>query len=213
MLDVSEKAIKNRCPHCDPDSFALKHPLKETKRFWIVCDVHPIVEGHVLIIPKKHLSCVGEYDDNFFSEFQNHFNDFSKFLAKTYGTVATFEHGKIGQTVFHSHVHLFPYQGKLTEIIPEGKKYLFKLENLSELKDRFQRDGQYLFFSIGKDMWTVDLQLGGPRFFRDRFSKALGVTERGNWKEMHADKELMKKAKKDIENLKKNWEVYSNSEI
>lgn len=206
MLDFSEKQIRKNCPHCNPRSFALKDLLKETKNFWVVCDVHPLCEGHILIVPKYHLSCVGAYDNELLKEFSQLYYDFSKFIKRCYGSISAFEHGKIGQTVFHAHTHLLPYKSKVENIIPEGKDKLTKLDSLLTLKDVFKRDDKYLFFSIGQKLWIVDLSLGEPRFFRDRFAKALGVPERGNWKKMHANKSIMNKANKEIKQLKKCWQ-------
>lgn len=210
MLDLTEKGIKKDCPHCNPKSFALKHILKETNLFWVVCDVHPLVEGHILIIPKKHLSCVGEYDKKFLEEFDYLYSTFCTFVKDEYGSISSFEHGKIGQTVFHSHVHLLPYKGSVDKIVPEGKQYLNNIDNISALKDIFKEYSKYLFFSIGNRMWIVDFKIGRPRFFRDRFARALSAPERGNWKEMHQDKNIMSQAIVDIENLKNRWKKYNS---
>ena len=101
---------------------------------------------------------------------------------------------------------MLPYKGGLETIIPEGRDKLTKLNKLSDLKDVFKRDNQYLFFSIEKKLWIVDLSLGEPRFFRDRFAKALGIPERGNWKQMHSNKQIMARANKEIEMLEKHWQ-------
>jgi len=193
------------CPHCEIDSFALIHPLEETKNFWIVCDAHPLVEGHILIIPKNHISCIGKYNEKLFNEFLLLYKKVYDFVIKTYGSVCVFEHGIIGQTVFHSHVHFLSFNGKEEQIIPEGKSFLFPLEKIHNLKDIFIKNNQYLFFSIEDRMWTVDCKIGKPRFFRDRFANALNVSERGNWREMEENKVLMKKANKEINNLEKLW--------
>lgn len=206
MEDFSEQNIKKDCPHCNPNSFALKHPLFETRHFWVVCDDHPLVEGHILIIPKKHLSCVGAYPKNLFKEFVKLYNQCLDFVRNQYGSVASFEHGIIGQTVFHSHVHLFPYKGDELAIIPEGKDKLKRINNISQLRKIFTKDGQYLFFSIQNRLWVVDVSLGKPRFFRDRFAKALGRLERGDWKKMHQNKKIMAEVSQEIHNLKKRWQ-------
>lgn len=206
MTSFSKKNIKLDCPHCNKNSFAFKNPLKETENFWIVCDVYPLVEGHILIIPKKHFSSVGEYPENIYQEFISLYKFFSDFIKKEYGSIATFEHGKIGQTVFHSHVHLLPYSGQSEIIIPEGKKFIKSIKNLNSLKNFFEKDGKYLFFSIGKNMWLVDTKLGIPGFFRDRFAIALGNRNRGNWKKMHNNKNIMKKANEEIKTLNKKYE-------
>lgn len=209
MNDFSEERIRENCPHCDPNSFALKFPLKETKNFWVVCDVHPLVEGHVLIIPKKHFSCIGEYNEVFYNEFLSLFDEFSSFIKKTYGSVGTFEHGKIGQTVFHSHVHILPFNGVPLDIVIEGEKYLIPFEDFSFLKSVYKKEDKYLYFSIGDKKWIVDADLGVPRFFRDRFAKALGVVNKGNWKEMDSNNEVMKKAEIEIKNLQDKYREYS----
>ncbi|MBU1000029.1 HIT domain-containing protein [Patescibacteria group bacterium] len=61
----------------------------------MVCDANPVVGGHILIIPKSHLSCIGEYSKNLFKEFLNLYKKVSEFLLKAYGSVSTFEHGKL----------------------------------------------------------------------------------------------------------------------
>lgn len=106
-----------------------------------------------------------------------------------------------------SHVHLLPFKDEAGEIVAEDK--LTRIRNLSDLKGVFEREGKYLFFSIGDDSWTVDLALGEPRFFRDRFARALGVSERGNWKEIHSDKKIMSIANEEIMRLEKRWKKYT----
>ena len=205
MLDFSEENIKKHCPHCGPETFAFSHPLKQTENFWVICDVHPLGEGHILIMPKKHLSCVGEYSEVIYQEFKKLYTEVTDFLKKEHGLVSSFEHGKIGQTVFHSHVHLLPFSGKSGQIVPEGEDKLTKISGIDDLRKIFLEQGKYLFFSIGDKSWTVDPALSAPGFFRDRFARALGNPERGNWKEMRQDKHTMKRATDEIMRLEKEW--------
>jgi len=207
--DFSEEAIRTNCPHCDLNSTAYTYLLERTDNFSIVCDANPIVEGHILIIPKTHVSCIGEYSEELFKEFMELDKKVSQFVSSEYGYVSSFEHGVFGQTVFHSHVHYIPFNGKPTDIIPEGEDKLTKIQSLDELKPFLKKDGGYLFFSIGKDQWVVDPQIAAPRFFRDRFAKALGRPERGNWKAMRANEELMKESQKDGLNTQTKWKSHS----
>lgn len=208
MEDFSKRNLRKHCPNCDPKSYAFRHPLFQTNNFFIVCDVFPIIEGHLLIIPKDHVSCIGQYSSELYSEFFKLYQQLSHFLLKEYQFLSTFEHGKFGQTVYHSHIHLLPYKGSPFEIIPEGESNLNKFDDLSELKKIYQKDGGYLFFSIGNDQWIVDKTLTAPRFFRDRFANALGRPERGNWKKMSKNKDLLKIADKENKNTKKRWIKY-----
>ena len=206
---MSERAIDPSCPHCNQQSFALEHPLITTDNFYVVCDVHPLTEGHILIIPKWHLSCAGEFDDELFTEFEGLYRQFTTFIKGTYGNVSTFEHGKIGQTIPHAHVQILPFAGTPHAIVPEGAGRLQKLHDLADVRVAYKNQGQYLFFSIGDSMWVVDIRLGVPRFFRDRFAKALGHAERGDWKKMQQNTHLMNSARTEIEALKKKWDRYN----
>ncbi len=193
------------CPHCQPDSFALKHPLIETKHFRVVCDVHPLCEGHILIIPRDHYSCVGELPMPLFEEFSLLYRQAHSFLSKTYGQTCAFEHGKIGQTVFHCHVHLLPCRAKLSDIVPEGMKYIETLSSLSSLRSIFAKEGHYLFVAIDGKSYTVDTSLAVPRLFRDRFARALGNAGRGDWKAMKQNRVLMEEGSKEMQRLKVKW--------
>ena len=83
--------------------------------------------------------------------------------------------------------------------MPEGEKYLTKIEKLEELREIYEKEEKFLFFSVGEEKWVVNTTLAAPRFFRDRFAKALGKPELGNWKEMHQNKELMQEGAENIE--------------
>jgi diadenosine tetraphosphate (Ap4A) HIT family hydrolase len=203
MEDLSEQAIKANCPHCKITSQAFTYILEQTENFYIVCDAHPLAEGHILIIPKRHISCVGNCPEYLFEEFLRLNEKVSDFLEKEYGSVSSFEHGILGQTVFHSHIHYLPFTGKAIDIVPENK--LKGIKTLFELKDLLKIDGGYLFFSLGDILFVVDKDISAPRFFRDRFAIALNRPERGNWKKMHANLDLMKKVKKENKNTQEKW--------
>lgn len=47
-----------------------------------------------------------------------------------------------------------------------------------------------------------------PRFFRDRFAKALGVPERGNWKAMRDSKEMMQTVTDMCGATQQKWKSY-----
>lgn len=212
--DFSEQNIKTNCPHCDTKSHVFEFPLEKITKpnnFYILCDPNPIVEGHTLVIPKAHLSCIGEYGDELMSELYNIDTTMRDFLAKSYGSVAVFEHGIFGQTVFHSHIHYLPFTGSPTDIVPEGTDNLTRLSGLEDLKALYKKDGGYLYMSIGSDMYAVNPNLQAPRFFRDRFAKALGRPDLGNWKAMRENEDLLKQAKATCLATQQKWQEYTTS--
>jgi len=202
---LSEEYILRHCPHCDPASDAFTSLLLETEHFRVVCDHHPLTEGHLLIVPKTHISCIGAFPSPLFGEFTKMYAQAAAFIRDQYGDVSAFEHGNIGQTVFHSHIHLLSFRGEPAAIVPEGLRHCVPLLSLEDLTGIFGRGGQYLFFALGDRMWTVDTALAAPRFFRDRFAAALGNTERGNWKTMHEDAGLMTAGAKENARAMAKW--------
>jgi len=190
----------SECDHCNRSSQAYRYPLLETHNFTIVCDAHPLIEGHILIIPKDHISCVGSFSSKLYSEFIELYKKCSHFIKEIYGYVSSFEHGVMGQTVFHAHVHLLPFIGNPERIVPEGSKKLFNLSNISEVKKFYEKEKKF--------SWVVDTSIGAPRFFRDRFAKALCVPERGNWKTMSEDIQYMKKVEKENTSVVDKWNIY-----
>lgn len=206
MEDLSESNIRANCPHCHEDSQAFKYPLGQTKNFHIVCDAHPLTTPHVLIIPKEHLASIAGYSDELLEEFKVVYDRVAHgYISMNYGSVASFEHGVFGQTVFHSHVHLLPFTGKAANIVPEGEQHLRSLDTFEKLRELLRDENGYLFFSIDDEKWTVDPSLKAPRFFRDRFANALGCPERANWKEVHANPKLMAEIDKENTLVQQEW--------
>lgn len=191
--------LENSCPHCDSKGWAFKYLLTQSRYFNILCDVHPLVEGHLLIIPQRHTRCAGEYTAEEWNDFKDVYQQTREWVYRKFGSVATFEHGKIGQTVFHSHIHILPFQGSPEQIVPEGNDKCRSLQGIEELAHIFQQEGHYLYFSIDQQQWVVDISLGAPRFFRDRFAKALGCPQRADWKATSKDPYLMALGKKENE--------------
>jgi len=157
----------NNCAHC-PDGIGLKHPLYNDDLFWVVCDVHPLTEGHILIIPKAHISTMGSLSDEAFEKYTELYEKVKLFIKTCYGEVGIFEHGVIGQTVFHAHTHFLPFNFNTNKIIPD-EKALSKISSLDEMKNEFIQKQKYLFFENKNQKWLVNTSLGYPRFFRDIF--------------------------------------------
>lgn len=189
------------CPFCDPSSGVHAHLLEERKYFRILCERHPLTPGHILVVSKSHFSCIGEYPAPVFNEFQRIFSQLTAFLNREYGAVCVFERGRIQRAIFHSHVHFLPFQGRPDQIVTEGWKHVAPLHSLEQLRYAFEEDNGYLFFALKDKLWLADPNIGAPRFFRERIARALGTPEKGNWKGMAKDENLMTEAAADIRKL------------
>ena len=87
----------------------ISYILKETPNFLLAADHAPLVEGHTLIIPKEHHACYGEVPSNLDAELFSLKNEIQRFFTHCYAPVVFWEHGIFKQTVFHAHLHCFPW--------------------------------------------------------------------------------------------------------
>ncbi len=120
------------CPFCNVNDSAI---ILESKYSFAVYDKFPVNKGHLLIIPKSHIS-------NYFALTQNEKNDIwkltdkaSEFLTEKYSpsgfNIGINVNKSAGQTIPHVHIHLIPrYKndakdptGGVRGVIPEKQKY------------------------------------------------------------------------------------------
>jgi 8-oxo-dGTP diphosphatase len=102
--------VPEGCPFCREAAIAAG-VLTETTQFVVVCDRAPLVPGHLLIIPRPHLSCYGALPRPLYAEFRALKTRVAEFLAEAYGPPLFFEHGLASQTVPHAHLHAVPTNG------------------------------------------------------------------------------------------------------
>ncbi|WP_374166423.1 HIT family protein [Arcticibacter sp. MXS-1] len=83
------------------------HKVAEDERFLAFLDINPLVEGHVLVIPKKEVDYIFDLDDDTFSGLHT----FSKKVAVAIRKVIPCERvgvAVIGLEIPHAHIHLVP---------------------------------------------------------------------------------------------------------
>jgi len=195
--------FEKNCAHC-PGGIGLQFPLYSDDLFLTVCDVHPLTEGHILLITKKHVLAMGALSNSAFARYQKLYKKIKTFIMNNYGQVGIFEHGVSGQTVPHAHTHFLPFNHSTEEIIPD-QHALRPVANLSEIRNEFLKNKEYLFLENRDRMWLVKTKLSYPRFFREIFAKLLKADSRADWKKAEDNKKLMEKFSADIFALKNKW--------
>ena len=110
--------------------------------------------------------------------------------------VTIFEHGIVGQTVKHAHLHLLPMLVNLTQKIRDafpGSEFE-ELQYATHLQELYsKRQEPYLFWIVpnSKSMvcWNPPAP---PQYLRLIIAELLGYPERGNWRNMdpELDKQL-----------------------
>lgn len=83
--------------------------LQETPHFLLAADHAPLVEGHLLVIPRDHYACYGDVPATLDEELFAIKDELRQFYAQYYAPVVFWEHGVFRQTVFHAHLHCFPW--------------------------------------------------------------------------------------------------------
>lgn len=104
--EVTPPLADPRCPFCARQM--LSQVLTETPHFYVLVDHAPLVEGHILTIPKAHYACYGAIPGAYDAELLTLKGVVRDFLAATYREPTFFEHGVFHQTVYHAHLHAFP---------------------------------------------------------------------------------------------------------
>ncbi len=104
-LDVEVNGTN--CAFCQRGE--ISHVLKETPNFRLAADHAPLVEGHLLVIPKQHYTCYGDVPAEFDAELTTLKQEVQAFFARYYAPAVFWEHGVFRQTVFHAHLHCFPF--------------------------------------------------------------------------------------------------------
>jgi histidine triad (HIT) family protein len=98
MASIFSRIVKGEIP-C--------YKIAENENFLAFLDIHPLVEGHTLVIPKKEVDYIFDLDDETYSGLMK----FSKYVAA--GIKKAISCNRVGVTVIglevpHAHVHLIP---------------------------------------------------------------------------------------------------------
>jgi len=145
--------------------------------------------GYLLLIPQKHTSCLGMLNKAQAHHLDLLTNDLLQELEDEYQQPVTFfEHGIVGQTINHAHLHMFPAKINLKKQIeldfPNSKIEAVESFSLFRKKYRGLRL-PYLLWSTPKNetlvCWNPPAK---PEYLRLLTAKILGVPERGSWKDM-----------------------------
>lgn len=165
--------------------------IEETKNFLLVHDGYPLIEGHLLIIPKKHFRCFLEVDTKLIKELVKLKKKTISFLTKYYYKPILFEHGITGQTILHAHLHLLPTEKSiLSETKEKGKAMkIFEIP--------------YLYYKENKEYYFQPKAKIPPGFLHTTFAKKLKRPIKGLERAKNLDKWLL--------SVKSKWTKWSRN--
>ena len=111
--------MANNCPFCDIKQFE-EQLIAEVDGFYIIATLGQITDGgYVLLFPKEHILCMGALAREQNLKVLKISREISQILTCEYNQaqalywssvwpVTLFEHGIVGQTVKHAHLHILP---------------------------------------------------------------------------------------------------------
>ena len=139
---LDTEAIDTNCAFCLRSNFAT-NILKETDAFFIVTDHAPLVEGHILILPKRHFACYGVVPAELDAELLALKREVQDFFAGYYAPVVFWEHGIFRQTVFHAHLHCFPFGA--TEYDATKTLHSLVVQSQDDVRAWYAMHGHYFY--------------------------------------------------------------------
>lgn len=131
------------CPFCD-DHRLEPQIVAETRGFYLVADLHPLREGHLLIIPREHLPCYGALPEDQDAEFLRLKSEVSQFLAREYAPPVFLEHGVAGQSVKHAHLHAIPGASGILAAVAPGRESM-EAKGPADVRAWYADRGPYLY--------------------------------------------------------------------
>lgn len=185
------------CVFCDRSKFE-ERLCGETKDFWIIATLGQITDGgYVLLVPKRHVECIGAMEVPEIDLLMTAGEQIWYALSSEYQApaITIFEHGIVGQSIKHAHIHFIPEVCNLTEKVqndfPENQ--IVRVNFVHGLQDLYKKKPEpYLFWIDVSLMANVCWNPPAPpQYLRVVVAEALGVPERANWRTM--DPELDRK--------------------
>lgn len=189
--------MSDNCAFCDRSKFE-ERIIAEDDHFYLIATLGQISDGgYVLIVPKRHVPCLGALEAEEVKLLEFFLARIQPALSAEYGHDWTvFEHGIVGQTVKHAHLHFVPACACLTKKIgadfPDSP--IVYIEDYEVLRKLYSRNPEpYLLWQDMGGMlricWNPPAR---PQYLRILVADALGRPERANWRDMYPvlDREL-----------------------
>ena len=174
----------------------------ETKNFVVLPTIGQIVEGYLLILPKRHYLSFGHIPVTNLDELTSLKEETRQTLQSIFGTPVFFEHGPVSENsrggccVDHAHIHAVPAHVCLLDELStnfQGNQ----IDNMLSLAQQVQRRIPYLFYQGGDgQMFLFDAPSVPSQYLRKLLATQLGLKERWDWCVWHGVPELISTLRK-----------------
>ncbi|AVH59064.1 MULTISPECIES: HIT family protein [Streptomyces] len=158
--------------------------LLETANFAMVVDISPLVEGHLLVVPKKHYLSFARAMLDYRHEAISVVQRARDWVRKTYGTVTLFEHGSTagqsgGACIAHAHIHVLPVESKrLVAVMQRDELELTALPDITSWTEATESQRPYLLCSDGESSCVALLSARvRHQYLRSASAEVLGIPD------------------------------------
>ncbi len=158
--------------------------LLNSSNFLVVADASPLVYGHVLILPRRHLCSMSRGTPEMHSELAALVSRTMRELDRQVAKPLLFEHGMgsdaaVGCGVTHAHIHALPLASPQKRLIVEqvGAQYpLTDYPHLCDALAAIRPETSYLMVTDNDDRWSVADNCTTPsQFMRKLVAEACGI--------------------------------------
>ena len=159
-------------------------PLFESQNFVVLPSIGALVEGWLLLVPKKHFICIGALPDSLADEMQEMKHFLCSALQQSYGQVCAFEHGpsranlSVGCGVDHAHLHIVPVAFDLASVAKPllPKDLLWTYTGMEGCRIAFRRGEDYLYVEQPIGVGRIATHQGfGSQLLRRAIATQIGV--------------------------------------
>lgn len=181
---------EEKCIFCNYDSIQ-EDILWESDNFFVKVGVGILAPGHVMIIPKEHISCFAELTHQLGKEFISIKEQVFNLVKYNFSEPIIYEHGIYSQSIKHAHLHFIPNKNELYKL-ENLKDNIFKdlksvqISDIFQIRDIFEKEGSYCYLEEKGQKWIFHTKGFPDRkyTFRKEFVRLTGLHGLVDWKNM-----------------------------
>lgn len=165
--------------------------LWESENFFVKVGVGILAPGHIMIIPKIHISCFGQLPKQLHKEFILIKKDVFDKIKSNFFEPIIYEHGIYSQSIKHAHLHFLPSRNEYYHM-NNIKENLFKslkstqIRSIFQIKNVFKKEGSYFYLEQNNRKWVFHTKGQEDRkfTFRKEFARISGLHCLTDWQTM-----------------------------
>jgi len=168
-----------------------------TDNFHIFPSIGQIVDGYLLVVPKRHYATLDEMPSVLWTEFEKIYEHVRKILSDLYGPCIAYEHGARragvgGCGIYHAHLHATPLASASDPVELLRLRFPYtELAHLNEISKQSAGLPSYLFYQDSNaKLYLFDTGPLPSQYMRKVLADAVGQQD-WNWREAGREELLL----------------------